>query len=238
MGGSAVTNGWIETAAPSRFSISAPIAWRSFYAIRFAPSLAPRAPGSVGSLIHRLRRHHLRLSAPSAFRFQVSVLRSSVFQRLFHPPPSGCPIGRSSHKLRSQRLLMWAGRPRPAMIASRLPQPSGFRSPSSGLTIIQVSALRSYLPTQVSGLKFPLSDSPPFLSSHHSALASSGFKSQPSGLQYFSSQISGLSTPVSPPLRAMLDRSPVQFRFGCLFFKRRDGAKLGRRAGRDPEGQL
>jgi len=112
---------------------------------------------------------------------------------------------------------MWAGRPRPAMIASRLPQPSGFRSPSSGLTIIQVSALRSYLPTQVSGLKFPLSDSPPFLSSHHSALASSGFKSQPSGLQYFSSQISGLSTPVSPPLRAMLDRSPVQFRFGCLF---------------------
>jgi len=126
-------------------------------------------------------------------------------QRLFHPPPGGCPIGRSSHKLRSQRLLMWAGRPRPAMIASRLPQPSGFRSPSSGLTIIQVSALRSYLPTQVSGLKFPLSDSPPFLSSHHSALASSGFKSQPSGLQYFSSQlsalrfqVSGFSTQVSP----------------------------------------
>ena len=43
-----------------------------------------------------------RLSAPSAFRFQVSVLRSSVFQRLFHPPPGGCPIGRSSHKLRFQ----------------------------------------------------------------------------------------------------------------------------------------
>jgi len=85
-----------------------------------------------------------RLSAPSAFRFQVSVLRSSVFQCLFHPPPGGCPIGRSSHKLRSQ--------------CSSLPPPPSRNALSSGFSL------------QLSGLKSPIrppSPAPSFPKLHH-----------------------------------------------------------------------
>ena len=63
----------------------------------------------------RIAFDHLRLSAPSAFRFQVSAVRSQCSS--LPPPPSRFNPQAPGTKVCQLHLnlILWAGRPRPAM---------------------------------------------------------------------------------------------------------------------------